>query len=631
MSATAVQVEKRVYRFDELTADPVRRVLLRDGKAVQVTPKAFTILLVLLERHGQVVGKDELIRQVWAGSHVSEANLTQNVSSLRKALGERAGDGRYVVTVPGQGYCFAAPVELVEEEPFPSAARPEVIPQPLPPSAGIEPAVAASAASAAIPGLRIGMGLLVLALVLALSWSLPWLTRDPLAPSRNLERVAPPRRPSVAVLGFRDLSRGADTRWIGTALAEMLTTELDAGDDVRMISRKEIDRARQFVDIEESGGLAGDSLSRIRSIVGADRVVVGTYLSLPGENGRRIRVDLRVLRASDGDVVASLAETGAESELFDLVTRAGARLRQTLGYDAPTPERTRSARALQPADPEALRLYSLGLDRLRSYDGPRALDVLQQAAQADPRSPVIRSALSRALEMLGQDVRAREEAQKAVELASGAPREERLGMEARLQALNQQWVRASEIYRSLWTFYPDDLEYGLQLATALVRAGRGSEAMETVVALHGLPEPVREDPRIDLLEAEIAGRLADRATEMRAATVAVAKGQRSGEHLLVARALLSQGNSLRARGEIEPAIAAFREALRLAEADGHPFVLGMTLANLGAALQARGDLAEAEKAHRDALAIAERLGSSVGMAAQLQLLGRLHLQRGELT
>ncbi|HVG08132.1 MAG TPA: FlgO family outer membrane protein [Thermoanaerobaculia bacterium] len=630
MTATALQVEKRIYRFDELIADPVRRVLLRDGEAVQITPKAFSILLVLLERHGQIVGKDELIRQVWANSHVSDANLTQNISSLRKALGERAGDGRYVVTVPGQGYCFAAPVEMMregeQEEPLPPASPP------LPPPVGTEPADEAPAVALTVkPRLRIVTGLLVLSLVLALSWWLSWLTRSSLAPATDLGSAAPPRRPSVAVLGFRDLSRSTETQWIGTALAEMLTTELDAGGDVRVISRKDVDRARQFVDIETSGGLAGDSLSRIRSIVGADRVVVGTYLSLRGENDRRIRVDLRVLRASDGDLVASLAETGAESDLFNLVTRAGARLRQTLGYVVPSPERARSARALQPSDPEALRLYSLGLERMRSYDAPHALEALRQAAQADPRSAGIRSALAQALEMLGYDVKAREEAKAAAELSAGLPREERLAMQARLQALEQRWDRASEIYRSLWTFYPDDLEHGLQLAHALMRAGHADDAMKTIVALRRLPSPLGEDPRIDILETRIARRLPDIPAQLRAAEAALAKGRSSGEVLLVAQALIYQGDALLSQGKTEPAVTALREARRLAEVDGHPFILGMALANLGAALQGRGDLAEAEKVHLDALAIAERLGSSLGMAAQFYQLGLLQQQRGELS
>lgn len=620
MNSTAPLPEDRVYRFDDFAADPVRRVLLRGGVNVAVTPKAFSILLVLLERQGRVVAKEELIRQVWASAHVSDANLTQNVSSLRKALGERAGEGRYVVTVPGQGYCFAAPVEqVVEEEPSPPAVL-RALPEPV-----------HAAGTAERPHLRIALGLLVLIFVLALSWSLSRLSRGPLEPREDLGRGAPSRRPSVAVLGFRDLSGRADTAWLGTALAEMLTTELAAGPDARVISRENVARAGRSLEIEASGGLDGGSLARVRSIVGADHVVVGTYLVLPEGPSRRIRVDLRVLRASDGDVLASLAETGGESELFDLVARAGARLHQALGHDAPSPELARSTRALQPAHPEALRLYSLGLGRLRSYDSPRALDILEQAAQADPRSAVIRSALAQALEQLGHDARAREEAKKAVELASGAPREERLGMEARLQALNRQWGRAAEIYRSLWIFYPDDLEYGLQLGSALMRGGRGREAVETVAALRRLPGALGEDPRIDLLESQNAGRLADRGTEMRAARAALVKGRRSGESLIVARALVAQGNALRATGQSEAAVAAFREAGRLAEAEGYSYMLGMALANLGVALQARGELAEAEKVHRDALAIAERLGSSVGMAAQLQALGELHKQRGELT
>ena len=628
MNATAPLDEKHLYRFDEFLADPVRRVLLRDGHAVQVTPKALSILFVLLERAGEVVAKEELIRKIWSSAYVSEANLTQNISSLRKALGDRAGDRRYVVTVPGQGYSFAAPVELVDEERQPRFPTP--VPQPLP--AAPEPAEPEPG-----PAVRrrswTAAGLLVLVLVLALSLSISWIARGPLSPPADLGGALASRRPSVAVLGFRDLSNGGnagnagDTGWLGTALAEMLTTELAAATGARVIPREAVDRARRFVEIEDSGNLAGDSMERIRSIVGADRIVIGTYVAMSG----RIRVDLRVIRGKDGDLVASLAEVGTEPELFDLVSRAGARLREALGYAAPSAGPARPVHALQPSSPEALRFYSLGLDHLRSYESAEALDALQQAAQVDPESAAVRSALSEALESLGHDERAREEAGKAIELADGASREERLGMEARLQALDRQWLRASEIYRSLWTFRPDDLEHGLKLGTTLMRAGRGEEAMKAVAALRGLPPPLRDDPRIDLLEATIAGRLSDRATEMRAAIAAAAKGRRSGEPLIVARALLPQGNALRATGQAEAAVAVFREARRMAEADGHPYVLGQALAGLGDALLARGDLDEAEEVHREALAIAERLGSSMGMAAQLQLLGRLHQQRGELT
>src|SRR5215210_3275149 len=115
-SPLAAASEKFLYEFDVFRVDPIRRRLLREGELVALTPKAFSILLVLLENRGEVVDKEELIRRVWGDAFVTEANLTQNVSSLRKALGERANDHRFVVTVPGRGYSFVAEVLEVPRE-----------------------------------------------------------------------------------------------------------------------------------------------------------------------------------------------------------------------------------------------------------------------------------------------------------------------------------------------------------------------------------------------------------------------------------------------------------------------------------------------------------------------------------
>ncbi len=118
------RAEKQVYEFDGFRVDPVRRRLLKGGEQVSLTPKAFSILVVLLENRGEVVEKEELIRRIWPDTFVTEANLTQNISSLRKALGERANDHRYVVTVPGRGYSFVAevPRESTSEFTIPVAA-----------------------------------------------------------------------------------------------------------------------------------------------------------------------------------------------------------------------------------------------------------------------------------------------------------------------------------------------------------------------------------------------------------------------------------------------------------------------------------------------------------------------------
>ena len=82
----------------------------RDGEAVAITARVFDILVVLIKRQGQPVDKDVLIEQVWGDLAVEEGNLARNVSTLRKLLGEAPDDHRFIVTLPGRGYQFVAPV-----------------------------------------------------------------------------------------------------------------------------------------------------------------------------------------------------------------------------------------------------------------------------------------------------------------------------------------------------------------------------------------------------------------------------------------------------------------------------------------------------------------------------------------
>ena len=103
------------YEFGPFRIDPVKRLLLRDGQAVAVTSKVFDTLMVLVEHHGQILPKDELMEKLWPDTAVEENNLTQQISVLRKALGERSGEHRYIVTVPGRGYSFVAEVREVRD------------------------------------------------------------------------------------------------------------------------------------------------------------------------------------------------------------------------------------------------------------------------------------------------------------------------------------------------------------------------------------------------------------------------------------------------------------------------------------------------------------------------------------
>ena len=102
----------RCYRFGAYVLDLHRSRLWRHDLAVPVTPKVLDVLGVLVERAGQVVPKDELLRLVWPETVVEENNLARNISNLRKVLQERRDQHEYIVTVPGQGYRFVAPVTV---------------------------------------------------------------------------------------------------------------------------------------------------------------------------------------------------------------------------------------------------------------------------------------------------------------------------------------------------------------------------------------------------------------------------------------------------------------------------------------------------------------------------------------
>ncbi|HVF48501.1 MAG TPA: tetratricopeptide repeat protein, partial [Pyrinomonadaceae bacterium] len=105
---------QNLYEFGPFRLDALRCLLLRGGRHVPLSPKAFETLLVLVLNRGRVIRKEELIKRIWPDSFVEEGNLTQNIFVLRKALGEGPNDHRYIVTVPGQGYRFVAPVREAE-------------------------------------------------------------------------------------------------------------------------------------------------------------------------------------------------------------------------------------------------------------------------------------------------------------------------------------------------------------------------------------------------------------------------------------------------------------------------------------------------------------------------------------
>ena len=107
---------RRFYLFDGFRVDAQERLLFKEDREIPLTPKVFDTLLVLLENSGHVLTKKELMQQVWPDSFVEENNLAQNISILRKALGEGKEGEQYIQTVPKRGYRFLVDVRASSGE-----------------------------------------------------------------------------------------------------------------------------------------------------------------------------------------------------------------------------------------------------------------------------------------------------------------------------------------------------------------------------------------------------------------------------------------------------------------------------------------------------------------------------------
>jgi TolB-like protein/Flp pilus assembly protein TadD len=112
-----------VYEFEEFRIETGKRVLLRGAETVPLTARAFDTLLHLVQQRGKVVEKNELMQAVWPDTVVEENNLNQNISTLRRALGENRGENRYIATVSGKGYRFLPDVAIVQEVPDENPTR----------------------------------------------------------------------------------------------------------------------------------------------------------------------------------------------------------------------------------------------------------------------------------------------------------------------------------------------------------------------------------------------------------------------------------------------------------------------------------------------------------------------------
>lgn len=612
---------KSFYEFGPYRIDPEERLFFHDAKPVPLPPKVFETLLILVNHSERVVLKDDLMKSLWPDTFVEEANLSQNIFILRKALGESAQDPRYIVTVPGRGYRFAQKVSQVSEE---QPAEELVV------TTHSQVELTVQAAKVIRSGWLAwgGLAVVLLAVGLAAYFLLQRHNRAARAASPDKSPgVVLPRR-SVAVLGFSNLSGRSEDAWLSVAFAEMLNTELAAGEKLRLIPGEDVARAKLELPLGDTDSLSKDTLARLRKNLATDVVVLGSYTALKDPH-KRIRLDLRIQDANAGDIAAEISATGTEADLFELVSQAGARLREKLGVGAVTLEDSVRVRASLPGNPEAARLYARGLERLRVFDGLAARDLLEDAVAADPNYPLAHSALAAAWTALGYDKNAKQEATRAFQLSSTLTREERMDVEGRYRSTIGDYSKAVDVYRALFTLFPDNLDYGLHLAEAQEFAGHPADALATLETLRKLPPPLGDDPQIDLRLASTISD-SDHAKALAADELAIVKGTALGAKLLVARARGNQCANRVEVGQLTAAIEACEQSRQLYASAGDWYGVGKALNDIAYINIEQGNLLEAKKLFNNALQKFRNVGNDAAIAAAMSNLAGIIYFDGKL-
>jgi serine/threonine protein kinase/tetratricopeptide (TPR) repeat protein len=465
----------------------------------------------------------------------------------------------------------------------------------------------------------------IVALGLTAAWEVQRSRLARLAPAAAGTHLS--TRPTVAVLGFKNLSGRDDTAWLGTALAEMLTTELAAGGQVRLIPGETIARVRIELSLPDVATLSPETLKVVQRDLGSDYVVSGAFLDLGAPSARRIRLDLHLQNAANGETLGSLSEEGVD--LFALVSRTGERLRSVLGLSAMLPGDVTRAQEAMPSNTEAARLYAEGLAKLRAFDALAARDLLSRSVIADPAFPLAHAALAKAWIALGYDANAREEAKAALDRATNLSREDQLLVEGGYYEAAKDWEKSLDAYRTLFNFFPDNPDYGLALVNAETAAGRGKEALAALQKLRRLPREAELDPRVDLAEANAASVLSDNALQAQAGDTAARKGVVTGARLLVAAARVAQCRALANMGDAAASNRACEEARSIYAATGDGAGTARMLHAMAELPLDQGDLDRAQSLFEEALAITRRIGDRRGMARELGNLGNVFEERGQ--
>ena len=437
--------------------------------------------------------------------------------------------------------------------------------------------------------------------------------------------VASGGRPSVALIGFKDVRDLPEDAWLATALREHLATELAANGEIRLAPGESVARFRREHETQVVDTFSPDTLDLLRIQLGVDYVLTGTYYRASDSVPRRLQVQFHLQETVNGERW-SWSEEAPEDDLQHLVRTVGGRLRHALGLRRKASQGDRSTSSFSSSD-RAMRLYFKGLEALRTLRAEEAKELLLEAVLLDDRFALAHAALSEAWTALDHDDEARTAARKAFQLADDLPRRDRILIEALYYTTRREWKAAAGAFDGLLRIEPDEIQHGLRLAELQLRDGRPLSALKTVAELRR--DFGDEDPRLDLIEWDVRDRLAERVARLEIARAAIRKGSAMQAWGLEAEAWLRFGRSALGLGGGKAEWDAFERARELFVRAKDRGGEAETYLEAATFLRRAGRLDRAEEFYRAARWIFVEIRHPAGIAAVLAEHGRLDLLRGE--
>ncbi|HEX2639928.1 MAG TPA: winged helix-turn-helix domain-containing protein [Pyrinomonadaceae bacterium] len=441
------------YKFRNFEIDASRRILLDEaGTPVPLTPKVFDLLLFLVENRGKLLTKDEIMSAVWPDTIVEESNLTQNISILRRALGDTRGENAFIATIPGRGYKWVAEVryedaadlvtERADAEPNPTAAGERVT-------------------------RRIAVAVVICLAVIVIAAGGFYIYRSRTAANASGEPKI------LAVLPFKPLVEENSDEALQIGMTDTLIAQLS---NMSGIVLRPLSSVRKFARGEQDPQAAGREL-------GADTVLDGSVQRW----GDQVRVNVRLIDVGSGKALWGGSFDEKYKDIFTVQDAIATRVAEALRLRLRVSNSTASAGGTR--DVDAYRLYLQG--RLFQFRSTRneilqAIGFYQQAIKIDPDYALAYASMADAYRMLPitSDTAADEAfpaakaaAQKAVELDDNlSDAHIALGYVASWYDWDQKMAEA-EMRRAI-TLSPNNSDAHRGLSILLTVLGRHDEAID---------------------------------------------------------------------------------------------------------------------------------------------------------